>query len=274
MPYCFAPGCNHVSRREICRFFRFPANETIFNKWNVLCRRKDRDPTREDRLCSCHFADERDVVPSIFAHNSNKRFEFLDPEKRKSSRTKKKTSAEEDVTAEQETLVQGVSANHPTLCQLNGSSDVVTTAVNYFLQENQKLKEVFAKGERRLSFKNIQTDDLLVFQYTGLPTAAHFLVLVELISRFEINYVMGWKVETINIHDQLLCTLMKLRLNLQYFDLRFKINSTTVQNIFITFRKVLHDILFKGMMDVIPSREKNTFFLPTCFVPFPNNFCF
>lgn len=149
----------------------------------------------------------------------------------------------------------------------------MTTAENYFLQkENQELKDLLAKGEDRLSFQSIKGVDLLVFQYTGLPTANHFQALIDLINRFEINYFMGWKVININIDDQLLCTLMKLRLNLQYFDLgyRFKISSTTVQNIFLTFLHVLHEILFKGMMEIVPSREKNSFFIPICFAAFPN----
>lgn len=184
-----------------------------------------------------------------------------------SSKTNKLLTQSTIPIPEEETLVQ------PTASQVNESDILITNVENYFLQkENLRLKEILAKGENRLSFENIKAVDLLVFQYTGLPTAAHFQVLVELISRFQINYFMGWKVEIINIEDQLLCTLMKLRLNLQYFDLgyRFKISTTTVQNIFITYLNVLHEILFKGMMNIIPSREKNTFFIPTCFATFPN----
>lgn len=129
------------------------------------------------------------------------------------------------------------------------------------------LKELHGKGENRLSFESLKSD-LQVFQYTGLPTAVHFQILVDPLKRFDVNYFMGWKVVVLNMEDQLLCTLMKLRLDLQNFDLafRFKISSTTVQNIFLTLVHVLHEVLFKGMMDKIPSREKNNVSLPMCFL--------
>lgn len=151
--------------------------------------------------------------------------------------------------------------------------DPVSAAKIYFLeQENEKLREKLTKGENRMSFDNIKDVDSSVFQYTGLPTACHFEVLVKLVKRFEIKYFMGWRVEVIDLESQLLCTLMKLRLNLMYFDLgfRFKVSTTTVQNIVLTFINVLHEILFVGMMDKIPSREKNKFFIPACFAAFPD----
>ncbi|KAJ8412664.1 hypothetical protein AAFF_G00116150 [Aldrovandia affinis] len=73
--------------------------------------------------------------------------------------------------------------------------------------------------------------------------------------------------------DQLLLTLMKLRLNCGILDLatRFNCCRATVTNIFITISSALYDILYVGMMENnIPSRIKNQTSLPDCFQPFPN----
>lgn len=97
-------------------------------------------------------------------------------------------------------------------------SPAVQNAEMYFLtEENRKLKEQLKNA--RFSFKDISQEDNLVFKYTGLPTADHFLMLCELISRFELNYYNGWKVEILTREDQLLCTLMGLRLDFPFFDL-------------------------------------------------------
>ncbi|XP_048005479.1 zinc finger protein 667-like isoform X2 [Leguminivora glycinivorella] len=76
MPYCYAPGCNHVSTRESCSFFKFPADTKLFEEWKALCPLNEKDPTNEDQLCSCHFINgEKDNLPTVFAH-SNKSIEF------------------------------------------------------------------------------------------------------------------------------------------------------------------------------------------------------
>lgn len=47
-------------------------------------RRQDREPNKEDRLCSCHFVDgKKENGPSIFKHNEGKIIQFPSPEKRK-----------------------------------------------------------------------------------------------------------------------------------------------------------------------------------------------
>jgi len=107
----------------------------------------------------------------------------------------------------------------------------------YFLeQENVQLKEKLVRGEKALSFEGVKTyGSRLLYQYTGLPSAEHFMLLLRLLQRFDLNYHKGWIVRKLPLEDQLLCTLMKLRLNLASFDLayRFKISVPTVHNIVI-----------------------------------------
>lgn len=58
--------------------------------------------------------------------------------------------------------------------------------------------------------------------------------------------------------DQMLLTLVKLKLNLMFDDLafRFGISRTTASNIFKTWLYVFHEVLFLEFMKEVPSREK------------------
>ncbi|KAK5648178.1 hypothetical protein RI129_003070 [Pyrocoelia pectoralis] len=271
MPFCYCPGCAHDSRRERCSFYRFPADHKQFNRWKKMCRRADRDPTREDRLCSCHFNDGNKMLgPTIFPWNKEGVWKFPYPEKR--IRKTKEVRVEGNVEVPIN-IPEPMEAGPSTYTSSPLQSSVLEKAELYFLeQENRKLKDSLKKGENRLSFRDISGEDTLVFQYTGLPTSAHFLMLHSLLQRFALKYYSGWNVEIIPPEDQLLCTLMKLRLNLQMFDLafRFELSSTTMHNIIMTYVYALHEILYQGMMNTVPSRYKNSLFVPTCFRDFPN----
>ena len=107
--------------------------------------------------------------------------------------------------------------------------------------------------------------------YTGLPVAA-VLLLVSLLSRLQLKYVYGWSVSCISLTDQVLLTLMKLRLNMPTLDLaaRFNCSTTTVSNVFITITAALHEILIQYFMQTIPSTNKNRACLPECFSSFCN----
>jgi len=58
-----------------------------------------------------------------------------------------------------------------------------------------------------------------------------------------------------SLQDQILMTIIKLRLNLVYPDLefRFKPSKSTVGNIRLTFISVLRDILYVNLMNSVPS---------------------
>lgn len=111
-----------------------------------------------------------------------------------------------------------------------------------------------------------------VAQFTGLPSKHHFNILLSLISKYKINYYLGWNVEKVSIENQLLCTLMKLRLNLPLFVLStmFGVVDSTIHNIVLTFIHVIHRLLFEGMMQSIPSKEQNRAVSPACFATFAN----
>lgn len=99
-----------------------------------------------------------------------------------------------------------------------------------------------------------------------------FLFVLNLCEQAKFQYNYGWKVQNVDLCDQVFITLMKLRLNLDYTDLgiRFNTSKHSIGNIVLTFIHVLHEILFERLMKDVPSQEKNALCLPNCFVSFRN----
>lgn len=91
---------------------------------------------------------------------------------------------------------------------------------------------------------------LQMLLYTSFP-ADVFHVIVSMLSRMApFNYYAGWAVTWFSIEDQLLITLMKLRLNYRDMDLavRFGTSRSTVSNFINTYVSVLHEIFFDGVL--------------------------
>ncbi len=137
--------------------------------------------------------------------------------------------------------------------------------------ELARAKEQISKLEKNMfNYKNLKDHEIQ--RYTGISKAV-FNSLASLIQRFTpLNYWSGSSFTSVSIEDQLLILLMKLRLDLPYFDLarRFSLSQTTIQNIFMTYIHVLHELLFLGMLNKIPSLEKNKCSLPESFGSFSN----
>ena len=156
---------------------------------------------------------------------------------------------------------------------LPSNSRVVLEAEIYFL--NQDLEQVNEKLNQlttRFSYEHIKKNDSHVLMYTGIPTNDLFMILYETMESFHLKYYAGWNVKLLSKTDQLLMTLMKLRLNLPHEDLaiRFNCSSATVTNVVMTWIYALHEVLFKQLMATIPSRQKNQACLPAAFVSFKN----
>lgn len=100
-------------------------------------------------------------------------------------------------------------------------------------------------------------------------------VMKSLITTFEslnFNYYSGWNVKNLGVEDQLLMTLMKLRLDTPMLDLalRFGINERTATNVFKNMLFTLHKLLFQICMATMPSRSKCNKSKPACFASFFN----
>ncbi len=166
--------------------------------------------------------------------------------------------------------------------EISPNADKSTQTIHSVQMESEtmllrsELRDVKAENSRlrkqRFSFVCIQHDESLVKYFTGISTAA-FQIICELVSSTDYKYFYGWKPVNLTLQDQILMTLMKLRLNLGYTDLRvrFQVSKHTVGNIILTFIHLMHEILFQcGMEGNIPSVAKNLSSLPKCFANYKN----
>lgn len=106
-----------------------------------------------------------------------------------------------------------------------------------------------------------------ILKFTGLHQAI-FNVVVRVIKRFEpLNYWSGKAVKSISSSNQLLIFLMKMKFNYPYFYVakQFDLSTTTIQNIFMTYLHVIHEIFFKECLNNIPSVEKHQCTAPESF---------
>jgi hypothetical protein len=139
----------------------------------------------------------------------------------------------------------------------------------------KRVTELEAKAkyrQKRMVYADIKHNAELLSHYTGLPSSVEFDAVLNLCSRFEINYVKKWRVVELALEEQLLMTLMKLRRNLSHLDLayRFNVSDSCVSNVITTWIHVLHELLFEAMMvgNGIPSGLKNQSSTPACFSSF------
>ncbi len=131
------------------------------------------------------------------------------------------------------------------------------------------VESIFVFALYYILYKSVSFAQMLL--YTSFPYDI-FVVLCHTLERVQpLRYYAGWRVSSLSLEDQLLLTLMKLRLNFRDKDLafRFKISHTTVSNILHTFVCALHEILFDGVMAVgIPSQLKCKGSMPKSFDEF------
>ena len=239
----------------------------------MLCffRRKDWLPTKYSRVCSWHFSQGYDTGPIRFYWNKKKILNFNDPEpaKKKCKDPSSKFSANNPSAESNESLM--TLAEVASVCTSSSVASKVQWD-NYILKKKiAELQQVLQRHKENyiFSFECIKKKDQAVAMYTGLPTADTFFMILNLISKYKINYSRGWRCTSISGSDQLLLCLMKLRMNCPFLDLgvRFGISSSTASNIFGTYLNLLYDILFIGMWNnQIPPTECLPYFkeFPSC----------
>ncbi|KAJ7323732.1 hypothetical protein OS493_030853 [Desmophyllum pertusum] len=100
MVHCFAPSCDHHSESHTCKFFGFPNKDKKkdeYRQWIRLLRRKDREPSKHSRVCSCHFRDGNKAYgPEVYTRNQGKIFpgEGVPKKKKKKTEPKRETLQE------------------------------------------------------------------------------------------------------------------------------------------------------------------------------------
>ncbi|XP_022305945.2 uncharacterized protein LOC111112617 [Crassostrea virginica] len=295
MPLCFAFGCNHMTgSKRTCSLFRFPTDPKERNKWIQRCRRADREYNTNDRLCSCHFKDRMKVNgPTIFVYSKNVDCfpEVVKPKRRKLAETETGVHPENDhsyvhtvqeypedeldrtvETKSQSEEIQGSNTDHCYAISKSEASRESVTDLAQKVEDLQREIESLKLRKQPFTISNIMQDTDKMLLYTSFPSEM-FNVLVALLERMgPFNYYNGWTVQGFSTSDQLLMTLMKLRLNLRDLDLaeRFDTSKSTVSNIFNTYIAALHEILFEGVMKTvgIPSQLKCKGSMPKSFEEF------
>ena len=119
-------------------------------------------------------------------------------------------------------LVNEPATSHVQLNPLEELKDALSVANKHFAA----LKTAIFRYE-------VLTDEDIK-NYTGLDKAK-FDTVKEMIDRFKpLNYWTGKPVVSISSSDQLLMFIMRLKLDLPYFDLarRYSVSQTTIKNIF------------------------------------------
>ncbi|XP_063045654.1 uncharacterized protein LOC134467494 [Engraulis encrasicolus] len=262
MVQCCVPLCKN--RNDVDKgfpFYRFPVDEKVSKKWLKLIRRDNFTPTPNTRICGWHFPNGKAAGPTRFAWNEGKAFQSIEqPSKRLKTLP---------VTEEEEDEAEAGSCH----LEVQRSTELLQMENAQLKEENLRLHAQLQNHKQTFSFDQISSVPRKVIYYTGMPDAATVFFLYALLSKFPLKYHYDWTVQSMPLIDQLLLTLMKLRLNCGIEDLstRFNCSRTTVTNIFMTISSALYDILYVGMMENnIPSRFKNQTSLPECFLPFPN----
>jgi hypothetical protein len=95
-----------------------------------------------------------------------------------------------------------------------------------------------------------------MLMYTSLKLDV-FNIIDAYLQRFDISYIDGWTPQNISRTDQLLLTLMKIKMNLPVLDLaeRFNTSTASVNNIFISYIYALHETLYEGLIHIPGGRD-------------------
>ena len=258
--------------------------------WIRRVRREDFVPTSTSYVCSRHFLDSDFTIsktdtPAIFKKKKllksaipslNLRGNSVDECRPIRSgraflanRNNQMTEVElEQATATESQVPEITNDNTDDLEAESDSSQIVAlqrklqasnSEVNRLEMVNKSLEE------KKFLYKNLKDDE--VKKYTGIEKPI-FEVIIQTIKRFmPFHYWAGKPVKSISSEDQLLILLMRLKLDIPYFDIakRYSVSHSTIQNIIMTYLYALHRIFFEGMMSTPPSQEKNKCSLPESF---------
>ena len=301
--YCSVYGCNSASNSNPeLSFFQYPKDPNFLKAWVRRVRRDGFIPTSTSLICSKHFNEDDFTVaktdtPSIFKKKRLKKgavpsvnLRGGEIDERESKRSGRALSDHRNLRPvddsdnshalheptlvgndSDDTVASGSQTRQDSLgCRLGATEHQSFTVPQDTIQmlrnqikRLQSEKELLEK--KCFLFKNL--NDAEVKSYTGLEKPI-FEIIVETMKRFlPLNYWSGKPVKSISFEDQLLILLMRLKLDLPYFDIarRYSVSQSTIQNITMTYLYAMHEIFYDGMMATLPSQEKNQCSLPDSF---------
>ena len=118
----------------------------------------------------------------------------------------------------------------------------------------------------RMSIEDLATDEKAMHIYTGLESYRHFQYVMESLGPAAYDLKYRWrKPQKISVENQLLMTLIKLRIHTPNPELAylFNVSEYTVANIFVTWVNFMYCSWIK--LDIWPSRELVDSYIPADF---------
>ena len=299
--HCCVYECHATSENNPeLSFFQIPSEKKLRKSWEDRIRREDWEPSKFTRVCSRHFLPSdirppnpnrpvqyriRKLKPGTLPH-LNLRGKANDErvESRTSKTSMKARSVEVNPAGEQSSSSSyDVNLDPQLEAQLAPSTqdDEVKDLQMQVERLRQKLleskqkeqvleQEVEVLNGKLFRYVNLNNDQIQA--YTNMDKNA-FTVLSMYLDRFNpVTYWNGRTVNSISHDDQLLICLMKLKFNLPLYDLadRYSVTRTTITNIYMTYLHLIHEVVFKAILNKIPSVEKNRSCLPDSFGDFSN----
>ena len=258
--------------------------------WIRRVRREDFVPTSTSYVCSRHFLDSDFTIsktdtPAIFKKKKllksaipslNLRGNSVDECRPirsgrafSANRNNQTTEVELEQATATESQVPEITDDNTDDLEVESDSSQIVALQRKLQASNSEVNrlEMVNKSleEKKFLYKNLKDDE--VKKYTGIEKPI-FEVIIQTIKRFmPFHYWAGKPVKSISSEDQLLILLMRLKLDIPYFDIakRYSVSHSTIQNIIMTYLYALHRIFFEGMMSTPPSQEKNKCSLPESF---------
>ena len=281
--YCSAYGFYSSSIKEPrFMFFSIPKRCQVAYSMGMPHRPENFTPTSSSYVCSRHFTEadlyvpitdtpalfkkrclRQGAIPSVNLQGAPNE-QVVKRSVRLSSTLKSKAAAaavEEECIAEANNYAAEQFSETSVLPKGNVSEITGDEAYNV----KDLLEKITRLDKMRFCYKNLSDFD--VKTYTGIDRSV-FQGIVTTIEKFSpLNLWSGFPVKSICLEDQLLILLLRLRLDLPYFDLasRYSVSETTIKNIVMIYLYAMHEIFFVGMMGELPSQEKNKYCLPGSF---------
>lgn len=134
------------------------------------------------------------------------------------------------------------------------------TKICTLLRREKELFEELQETKSRLRWEGISQSSSHIKYYTGLPDAATFDWILGLCSEKPIAYHCKWRVNTLSLADQLLMTLMMLKLNIErkFLGYWFDVSVGTVSNVERTWLSLLYNELYSVFfIDPLTDRRKD-----------------
>ena len=284
MKSCCAIGCrNRYSNGSSLSFYRFPVDLDRRCKWIAAIKRKNWEPNQHSFLCSDHFTTGRksqdplspDFVPSVFQYTDSptrkktvKAFKKYQNRKtllrrkivqEKAERIEEeKRAAEEEKVAEEERVAEKERvAEEERAAQEERAAEDERAAEEERVVEEERAERaavsvstqtdftitgcpIFSQKCLQFTDDGFRNDEAVKF-YTSLPSYHRLKSVYDLASGF---FTGKHGNSSLTLFQELLLTLMKLRLNLRDQDLsfRFGVCQSTVSRIFRKWIDILYTL--------------------------------